>query len=111
MPLDSVMGILERGLLPGGEGEEGEGSGRGHVYFQRVSPESPEYRPGSRTKCDVQVYVNHEHLMQQLPCYITHSGCVVTPYGSAVCMRHGYFGILHVSWCYQVDADFQLRFA
>ena len=70
---NNIQGILHRGLVPGGE----QGSS-GHLYFQRMSPESPDYRPGSRAKCDVQVYVNHEHLLDQLPCFISRSDCVVT---------------------------------
>ena len=69
---DCVRGILERGLVPGGDGH------RGHVYFQRVPRNSPNYRAGSRAYCDVYVHVDCKALLDRLPCYITRSACVIT---------------------------------
>ena len=71
--LANVRSILRHGLKPGGA----EGA-REHIYFQRVMQQDPEYRPGSRSHCDVQIFFDRTELIQRYPCFLTRSNCVVT---------------------------------
>ncbi len=49
-----------------------------HVFMQQFLPNDARYRVGSRGHCDVRIFLDHESVLRDLPCWLTRSGAVVT---------------------------------